>query len=165
MTRGQFMRLVLISASSLIIVGVIIMAIVLSLEGAEDVIKVDIDSKEAQVVEFESLSLIPGESCEYVIKLDGDRSSQYDVTLDFVDLDKEKTLKNFARVRVESGEEIICDKLLVDAIEKEDVTVPVDLKKKKNSELKIVYYLPLDVGNEAKNAEAEFELHIMASNE
>lgn len=163
MTRGQFMRLVLISASSLIIAGVIIMGVVLSKEGTEDVIKVDIDSKEAQVVEFEALSLIPGESCEYNIKLEGDRSSKYDVVFDFVDLEKDKTLKNFARVKIVSGGEVICDKLLVDAIEKEDVTVPVDLKK--NSELKIVYYLPLDVGNEAKNAEAEFELHIMASNE
>ena len=34
-----------------------------------------------------------------------------------------------------------------------------------NTELKIVYYLPLEVGNEAKKAEAFFELLIKASNE
>ena len=35
----------------------------------------------------------------------------------------------------------------------------------KNTEFQIVYYLPIDVGNEAKNAEALFGLMLTASNE
>ena len=40
-----------------------------------------------------------------------------------------------------------------------------DFRENKNTELKVIYYLPLDVGNEAKNAEAIFELQLTASNE
>ena len=51
------------------------------------------------------------------------------------------------------------------AFEKEKIVLPVDFDEGENTELKIVYYLPLDVGNEAKNAEAVFELLLTASNE
>ena len=85
--------------------------------------------------------------------------------LDFVDTDEEKTLKKYARVKIVADGEVISDELLADAFEKEKIVLPVDFDDKKNTELKIVYYLPLDVGNEAKNAEAVFELLLTASNE
>ena len=47
--------------------------------------------------------------------------------------------------------------------EDEKITLSVDFAAEKNAELKIVYYLPLDVGNEAKNAEGMFELQFTAS--
>ena len=47
----------------------------------------------------------------------------------------------------------------------EPIVIPVDFNTSINTELTIVYYLPLDVGNEAKKAEAVFELRLTASNE
>ena len=49
--------------------------------------------------------------------------------------------------------------------EAENINLPVDFSEGKNTELKITYYLPIDIGNEAKNAEAIFELRFESSNE
>ena len=176
MKKGQLMRLMLISTSALIIVGVIILNALRGRDNTRDVVGVDLKNGEAQIVEvedldgtktmtFENLSLVPGDSCECVIKLTADASEKYDLKLDFVDLDAEKTLKDFVRVKIEAGSETVYDGLLASAIQKEDMTVSVDSKSKKNTELKLTYYMPLEVGNEAKNAEADFELKLTASNE
>jgi dihydroneopterin aldolase len=89
----------------------------------------------------------------------------YDVSLVFVDKDKDMTLKHYARVKIMLGEEVVCDELLADVFENDDIVLDVDLTEKKSTELKIVYYLPIEIGNEAKNAEAVFELQLTASNE
>ena len=117
-----------------------------------------------QSVEFENLSLVPGEECEYMISLNSDTANTYDLSLDFVET-VEKTLKNYARVKIIANGEAVCDELLATVFEGDDIVFPVDFSAGKNTELKIVYYLPLEVGNEAKNAEALFELLLTASNE
>ena len=74
-------------------------------------------------------------------------------------------MKNYARVKIFANGEVVSDEQLADAFENEKIILPVDFDEGKNTELKIVYYLPLEVGNEAKKAEAFFELLLKASNE
>ena len=164
MTKSVFMRIILISASVLIIVGVSLMGWVLATSDDRNAIKVRLEEGKTEAVAFENLALVPGESCEYVIKLSGENSKKYDISLDFVEK-QDKNLKKFARVKIISNDEVICDELLQKAFEGDDIVLPVDFSENKNTELIIVYYLPIDVGNEAKNAEAVFELLITASNE
>ena len=45
------------------------------------------------------------------------------------------------------------------------IMVPVNFKEKTNTEFNVVYYMPEEVGNEAQNAAARFELKLTASNE
>ena len=78
---------------------------------------------------------------------------------------EEKTLKNFARVKILVKGEAVYDELLANALKDENISFSVDFGEDKNTELTVVYYLPIEVGNEAKNAEAIFELLITASNE
>ena len=164
MNKKVLIRIVLALGSVLIIVGVSLMGWILATEEERNVIKVDLDDGKTEAIEFESLSLVPGEECEYTVKLKKSGADKYDLSLDFVETE-EKTLKDHARVKIMSGDEVICDELLADIFENEDIILPVDFDEGKNTELKIVYYLPLEVGNEAKNAEAKFELLLTASNE
>ena len=164
MPRSKWMRVLLIAGSALIIVGVALMWWFYATEGDRNVIKVELQQGQTQTVEFEHLGLIPGEKCEYTVKLKKASSDKYDLSLDFVEIE-EKTLKNFVRVKILVGEETVCDELLATVFENEDIVLPVDFNANRNTELKIVYYLPIDVGNEAKNAEAIFELLLTASNE
>lgn len=164
MTKSTFMRIVLIVGSALILVGVSLMTWMLVTEDDRSVIDVQLENGKTQSVEFENLSLVPGEECEYTISLGSDTASKYDLSLDFVEIE-EKTLKNFARVKIVANGEVVCDELLATVFEDENIVLPVDFTEGKNTELKIVYYLPLEVGNEAKNAEAVFELLLTASNE
>ena len=165
MSKIKIMRIVLIGASVLILIGISLMTWKLTTEDDRNNVDVYLSEGMTETIQFENLSLVPGESCEYVVKLKGDNAKKYDLSLDFVDTDQEKTLKNFAYVKIIANEEVICDELLADVFENEKIVLPVDFDEKKNTELKIVYYLPIEVGNEAKNAEAFFELLLTASNE
>ncbi|MBQ8817262.1 MAG: hypothetical protein IJZ83_01685 [Clostridia bacterium] len=165
MLKNKLMRIILVVGSALIIVGVSLMGWLLATEDERGVIEVKLEEGETESLAFEDLTLIPGEECEYTVQLEKTSASKYDLELDFVDSDEEKTLKKYARVKIVADGEVISDELLADAFEKEKIVLPVDFDDKKNTELKIVYYLPLDVGNEAKNAEAVFELLLTASNE
>jgi ribonuclease-3 len=55
--------------------------------------------------------------------------------------------------------------LLADAFESDAIVLPVDFSQNRNTELTVTYYMPSEVGNEAENAEAIFDLRIVASNE
>lgn len=164
MPKSKLTRIILIAGSVLIIVGVSLMGWMLATEDERSVIEVQLENGKTQSVEFENLSLVPGEECEYTIKLEKSRADKYDLNLDFVEIE-EKTLKNYARVKIIANGEVVCDELLATVFENEDIVLPVDFGEDKNTELKIVYYLPIEIGNEAKKAEAIFELLLTASNE
>ena len=165
MSKTSIMRIGLIVGSVIVILGVSLLTWVLVTEEEQNVIDVKLSGGESQTVTFESLTLVPGEACEYVVDFEKSGMDTYDLRMDFIEKQKGKTLKNFARVKILAGEELICDKLLAEAFEDESLVVPVVFSEKKNTELRIVYYMPIEVGNEAKNAEAEFELLFTASNE
>ena len=112
MTKSIFLRIVLIAASALIITGVLLMNWMLDTSDERNVIKICLADGVTEAVEFEDLALIPGDSCEYVIVLNNENSMPYDLDLKFVETE-EKTLKNFAYVKVIAGNEVICDELLL----------------------------------------------------
>ena len=164
MARSNYVQFVLITLSVLIIVGALLLCFLMSADDDRNVIEVRLEDGKTESVKFEGLGLVPGEKCEYTISLQSNKTKTYELKLDFVE-DEEKTLKNFARVNISANGETVCDELLSDVFENDDIVLFVDFNKNKNTELKIVYYMPLEVGNEAKNAEAVFELQLAASNE
>ena len=93
-----------------------------------------------------------------------DNGDKFDLSLDFAEL-RESPLKNFLRVKIVTNDTVVYDELLADAFVDEPLVLPVDFTESKNIVLRIIYSLPEDVGNEAKNAEALFELIITASTE
>ena len=164
MTKSVLMRVLLIIGAVLIVVGIALVGWLNATSDDRNVIKVQLVTGEAQDIQFESLRLVPGQSCEYVIKFGHEKTDTFDVKFDFVE-QEEKTLKNFARVKLLSGDETLLDELLANVFENDEFVVPVDMKNRINSEITVVYYLPIDVGNEAKNAEAIFQLLLTAVNE
>lgn len=164
MNRSNLMRIILIAGSVLIIIGVSVMGWTLATEDEMGVIEVQVEDGKTQSVEFKDLRLVPGGECSYTVKLERPSAEQYDLKLKFVETE-EKTLKNFAHVKILAAGKAVYDKLLAEAFRDEGFTLPVDFAADKNTELTVVYYLPIEVGNEAKNAEAVFELLLTASNE
>ena len=78
MTKSSFTRVVLI------IVGVSLTGWAFATSDDRNVIKIEIEEEKTKSVQFENLCLVPGASCEYVIKLKGDSARKYDIHLDFV---------------------------------------------------------------------------------
>jgi hypothetical protein len=154
--------MILVAGRVLIVVGVFLIGWMLTTKDEKDAIKIKLENGKTDSLTFEYLTLVPGEECEYVIQFEKTSASKCTLELDFVDTDEEKTLKNYARVKMLANGEVICDELLADAFEQEKMTLSVDFDKGENTKLKVIYYLPIDVGNEAKRAEAVFELLITA---
>ena len=164
MRSNKHIQVLAIVGSVLILFGIALMCWILLTEEERNVIEVQLECGETETIEFAELSLVPGEECEYTIKLGRFGADRYDLSLDFVETE-DRTLKDFARVRVYADGELVSDELLRDAFENEDIVLPINYATKQNTELTIVYYLPLDVGNAAKRASAVFELRLKASNE
>ena len=165
MQSNKIMRALLVIASLLVLIGVLMTVWIFIQRRNQDIIKVQLSDGETEVIKFDALNLLPGDSCEYIIELKEEDFPQYNLSFDFVDVDEKKTLKNYARVKIIANEAVVYDELLATAFENDNIVLPVDLDTGKNAKLKIVYYLPLEVGNEAKNAEAVFEVLLTASNE
>lgn len=163
MIRGHVMRTILVVTSLVIIIGVALMAWSLAM-ARRDVIVVNLNSDDPQLVGFDNFGLIPGQSCEYKIELKNRAMSGGDVRLQFLERE-EKTLKEYAYIKVTAGDLVICDERMADIFDGEGVKLPVNFDNGENTELKIEYYLPLDVGNEAKNAEVVFDLLISMAGE
>lgn len=166
MPRSKLMRIILIAASALIIIGVLLWGWMTATEEERNVIEIRLKDGKTHAVRFEDLDLLPGEQFEYTVRLEKAGVDRYELSLDFVELE-EGTLKNFAYVKIITNDgAVVYDDLLANAFARErSIDLSVDFDDNKNTELKIVYYLPIDVGNEAKNAEAIFELQLTAGNE
>lgn len=164
MPRQRRMRVLLVIASVLILIGVLLVCLVFTRKGDSDIIEVRLTDGKTNIVEFDNLCLIPGESSQYMVKLKRGKAASCDLKLDFVELEN-STLKDYARVKIAAGDTVLYDELLATAFESEEMVLPVDFLRRQNTELTIVYYLPIEVGNEAENAEAKFELQLTAINE
>lgn len=160
--RQFIMRIGIIVTAVLIIIGVILTIWMLNDRNRQDVIDIGLDST-ISPISFDKLKLMPGDSTEYTLAFKGKKTKVYDVRLDFEDVNEEGTLKNFIRIKIMSGETEIYDGLLAEAIEKEFDELRVDFKRGKNTTLKLIYYMPLEVGNEAKLATTDFRMHINAT--
>ena len=165
MESNRVLRVLLVFISLLILASVLMTVWIHAKKAEKDVIKVKFSDGETEVVKVENLHLTPDGSCEYVIELKNDYLSTYNLILDFVDSAEGKTLKNYARVKIVSDGAVVYDELLATAFNNDGILLPVQFSTGKNEQLKIVYYLPLEVGNEAKNAEAVFEVLLTATNE
>ena len=100
--------------SILIIVGVALMGWMLGNNNRGNSVTVHIEAGETQQIKFDHIGLIPGEACEYSIELKGKENLV--LGLDFVEKE-EKSLKNYAFVKIIANEEIVFDELLADAFE------------------------------------------------
>ena len=125
---------------------------------------INLTANGSKTVEFDCLSLIPGESYEYTLALKSDLAGDCSLSIDFKE-NSEGALKNYAYAKLEADGEIVCDALLSELLSGEPLILDTHLSKKDTVTLKITYYMPIEVGNEAENAKADFDLVITAFSE
>ena len=161
--------LVTITAVSLmIVIGVALVFWAMWNEKVVSVIDITLSGDASSSVDFNNVALVPGQKTEYTVRFTSYSSKRYGVILDFFEDEDKKaynTLKHYVRVRIEVGDEVLCDDLLAKVIDGDLLTFNVDIRKRLNTEMKVTYYLPDNIGNEAKGAHAAFKLRITAGNE
>lgn len=161
--KKKIINITLIVMSAMVMLGVGLS--IHFLTESKNVINVEIEPGETKAVSFEELCLRPGESCEYTITLDSEYSEKIRISLRFEDNAPALTLKNYVYVRVEKDGEVLCDELLAQMFERTEVSLSANFSSRKKNKLKIVYYMPEEISNEAQNAEADFKLLFTATNE
>lgn len=129
----------------------------------DDVIQVDLDKGE-QTVKLEALTLRPGEECDYTLELQSSLDDAVELEITFTDGDPSQTLGRYVRVRMEQDDAVLFDLLLDDAFSQEAQELTLRTAKNGKTRVRLVFYLPEDVGNEAQNAEASPTLCIKARN-
>ena len=162
MKREILMRIGIILVAVLILCGVVLTLLLMRERGRGSVFDIGLDGN-ISPIEFEGLKMVPGDSVEYKLAFKGRDVKEYNVQLNFADADPDGTLKNFIRVKILSGETEIYDELLADAMAGRSLGLNVNFKKAENTELRLIYYMPLEVGNEAKLATSDFRLNIIST--
>lgn len=162
-TRRLMTNIALIVMCVTILAGVALS--VYFLVADDHIIQIDIVPDETKEIRFEELYLRPGESSAYTLSLRSELTEEYLLTLRFEDRDTALTLKEYAYVRVEKDGAVLCDILLAEMFEQQTVELAVDFTDGGINDVKVIYYMPADVGNEAQRTEADFTLLVTATNE
>ena len=164
MNKNAVMSVALTLLSLLIIVGVgLTTYFLLHSERDADLIRLDLENEESQEIVFRALTLLPGGSRTYTLSLFCEVADEYDVTLQFSETE-DRALKDYVYAKIEVGGETLCDRLLSDLFGEGATVFPCAFGSGESVDVKITYYMPEEVGNEAQNAEVDFELLITASN-
>ena len=164
MEKKQYWRLLLIILSLMILIGSSMVYLLMRHGHDGNVIKMDIQYGQPQKVEFSQLAMVPGGKSEYIINPYRYAPGVYDLTFSFTDKELgHSVFDQSVYVYVEYDGVVYCDKSLVEIFESEDFTITIDLTDRVSEEVKLVYYIPEDVGNEIQGATANFELFIIAN--
>ena len=69
MFKNKFMRVILVAGCALILIGTSLIGWMMSNRDGKSEITVQLSEGKTELVEFENLALVPGEQCEYTVKL------------------------------------------------------------------------------------------------
>lgn len=136
-------------------------------ENRDDAIQVGLDS-DGEIIEFRDLEMHPGDSVEFDLAITHEVEGECQLSLDFIDsapVEVTNNLKNYIKVIIIFNGDKIFEDDLVKVIDTELAPITCVLDEKKPVEMKIIYLMPIEVGNEAENAEAFIDLAIKVSNE
>ena len=165
MKKFKWIAALLIFLSVLILIGIGLMAYFMfnPTKGTE-MIRLDLEHDVRKIVDFTDLTLVPGEESKYSLILTSAYEDDYDISLHFSETE-DRLLKEYAYVRIECGDEVLCDKRLSEVLDGDPIAFKHRLSSETDCEVVVSYYLPIEIGNEAEGTAAEFSLMIVATNE
>ena len=164
MDKKNYWRLLLIILSLMILIGSSMVILVMHFGHDGNAIKMDIQHGQPQKVEFSQFAMIPGGKSEYIITPYRYVPGVYYLTFDFQDKEVGHSIfDKSVYVYIECDGVVYCDQRLSSIFDSENPVITLDLKEDISKEIKLVYYIPEDIGNEIQGATADFELFIIAN--
>ena len=151
--------------SLMILLGVALVIWVLLAKRNGDNIKVKVEIEEINVpkrVDINDYILVPGYENEYTLTVTADKPGDYDVTFSFVEKGNEDNiLKENLYILIEYDGDVICNDKLSELFDVNS-EIQMELKRHRGQEIKVVYYIPIEVGNEIQGQVVDFDLYITA---
>ncbi len=105
--------------------------------------------------------LVPGMSVSYEIHLKADEGDSFGITMDFEKTDKD-SLARFVDVEVRSSGEKIDGAKLSEYLGGRQITFPTEFDSTSEIDIEIVYSMGIDVGDDAQNTTADFNILLSA---
>ena len=125
-------------------------------------ITVEINGTTTSVLKMGELNLKPSESRDYAVNLKSKSDGEYKIDLNFSETTDGK-LKDFINAEIACGEKKYT-KTLRELLSGEDtITFICSLKGDVATRILIHYYMPIEVGNEAQGAVADFNVALTAT--
>ena len=150
---------VLAALSATILAGVGITGYMINTSNSDNVFELSLTANEVTELEFDEVMLVPGDSVEYVVELRSDLSAGYDLLISFYqDAAEDQLLRDFAYLRMEAEGQILCDRLLSDCIRDEAIPLSCYLEDKKPYDVTLTFYMPEEVGNDAKGTKLDLDI-------
>ncbi len=106
--------------------------------------------------------ICPGDSTSYGIHLEARESDLFDVTMNFKKTGQD-SLARFIDVTVKLDGENISTAKLTDYLDGKSIAFPTDFDGRSTVKLEIVYSMDLEVGDEAQNTAADFNVILTAT--
>lgn len=116
------------------------------------------------VISINDLSLEPGNSKRSKIELECISTNKYKLTLLFQEKET-GMLKDYLDVEVYYNNDLIHKDNLNTMFNSDGVSIIDDFYSGSNYEIKIIYILPNDIGNEAQGAKTKFDIEILIEQE
>ena len=158
-TNGVLITTMVTAVLTIIIILIFMLGPNYPIQGADvSVIEVKVEDGSETEIEFKELEFYPGASYDYTIKLKTNKTAKFGISFDF-NAEETSELGQYVKVKIiDSKANVLYDELIKDAIDGEVFTVDLDLVKKQDEELTVVYYMESTVGNEAKNLDFLLDL-------
>ena len=146
----------------MILIGVALMIWMLLADHLGGAIKVRVDVDIPVEAGINDVVIVPGYKNEYHLKVTADKPGEYDLTFSFREQgNTESDLKDNLYILIEHDGKVYCDAKLSELYEGGPV-MRLQLKRLVAQDVKVVYYIPKEVGNEIKGDTADFGLFITA---
>ncbi len=120
-----------------------------------------LNEKERTELDVRLSGVYPGMSVPYTVKLKANKGDSFNLTVDFQKVGKD-SLASFIDVELFVNSEKIDSAKLSEYLSGRQVDFSVDFDGTENAEVEIVYSMGLDVGDEAQNTAADFDVVISA---
>ena len=160
--KKEAWRIFLVLFGALVLLSGCILVYIVTESNYGNIIDIDIEDGECEKIEFNRFHILPGESCSYVLRLNMKAAGDYALNLDFERVSSHN-LEKYLNVKILVGGRTLCDIPLFELFSEESRGIKYLMSSGLPESIKIIYYIPEEVGNEAQGAYTTFNLNITAS--
>lgn len=161
MIRRRTRNVLILALCIFALLGSILLLCIKSWRKNSTEITVEIYGETSELLSVNKPDLKPGESYYYTVILACKAEGRYLITLQFEEI-KKGGLENYVNVET-SCNGTVYQSGLNELLESEDgITFICELKRSPATNIKILYSMPLEVGNEAQGTELDFNVSLTA---
>lgn len=115
------------------------------------------DGETVEDMQIKGLEVHPSESVDYKVLFKAKVTGTYNINMDFTEVE-DGGLKEFIVVTIKNGDTLIYEQSLLETLSGEAISFDCNITANEPYVIDVKYKMPIEVGNEAMNAKASFDI-------